>query len=241
MPMLSSIAYWSFLLLVATAILSFSVQKKKLTPAAAIAATGIGILIFTASGIKGILMLLSFFGIGVWATAHKKQIKNKHQSAAGESTGRNVGQVFANGGVAALTGLLMLVNPAHHDLYLLMMAASLASALADTLSSELGMVYGRSYVNVLTFKKETNGLDGVISLEGTIIGAFGALIIGILHGGPIISVLIITIAGILGNFCDSILGATLERKHWIGNNMVNFLNTLIAALLGGLFYLYFIQ
>lgn len=239
--MLFSILYWFSLIVLAAAILNFSVQKKKLTPSAAIAAAAMGILIFKATGLNGMLMLLSFFGISVWATAHKKQIKNKHQSATGENTGRNVGQVFANGGVAALAGLLMLIDPAHHNLYHLMMAASLASALADTLSSELGMVYGRSYVNILTFKKETNGLDGVISLEGTLIGALGALIIGILHGGPIIPVLIITIAGILGNLCDSILGATLERKRWIGNNAVNFLNTLIAALLGGLFYLYFLS
>jgi len=29
------------------------------------------------------------------------------------------------------------------------------------------------------------------------------------------------------------LGAALERKGWLGNDMVNFLNTLAAGLLGG--------
>jgi uncharacterized membrane protein len=38
------------------------------------------------------------------------------------------------------------------------------------------------------------------------------------------------VAGIFGNLCDSILGASLERKQFIGNNTVNFLNTLFAAI-----------
>jgi len=42
---------------------------------------------------------------------------------------------------------------------------------------------------------------------------------------------LIIIAGTAGNLTDSILGAVLERRGIIGNNMVNFLNTLTAALL----------
>jgi uncharacterized membrane protein len=42
--------------------------------------------------------------------------------------------------------------------------------------------------------------------------------------------LLIALAGIAGNLVDSILGASLERKHYINNDVVNFLNTLAAAL-----------
>jgi uncharacterized membrane protein len=42
---------------------------------------------------------------------------------------------------------------------------------------------------------------------------------------------LIVLTGTIGNLADSILGATYERKGAIGNNAVNFLNTLIAALL----------
>jgi uncharacterized membrane protein len=34
-----------------------------------------------------------------------------------------------------------------------------------------------------------------------------------------------------GLFFDSLLGATLERRGWIGNDLVNFSSTLFAALL----------
>jgi uncharacterized membrane protein len=36
---------------------------------------------------------------------------------------------------------------------------------------------------------------------------------------------------------DSLLGATLEKRQVIGNNMVNFLNTILAAITAGLLML----
>jgi uncharacterized membrane protein len=36
-------------------------------------------------------------------------------------------------------------------------------------------------------------------------------------------------AGICGLFFDSFLGATMERRGWIGNDLVNFSSTLFAA------------
>jgi uncharacterized membrane protein len=40
----------------------------------------------------------------------------------------------------------------------------------------------------------------------------------------------IAVAGTIGNLSDSVLGATLERKGIIPNDVVNFFNTLVAAL-----------
>jgi uncharacterized membrane protein len=47
---------------------------------------------------------------------------------------------------------------------------------------------------------------------------------------------VIVFAGVMGNLADSVLGAALERRHYIGNDTVNFLNTLFAALVAGIFY-----
>lgn len=140
---------------------------------------------------------------------------------------------MANGGVAALAGLMIWFNPAQSTLLQLMMAGSLASAIADTLSSELGSVYGSRFYNVLTFRKDQRGLNGVISMEGTLIGVLGAALMAIIYSidfGWGTGSLSIVIAGITGNLIDSVLGATLERRGIIGNNLVNFLNTLAGAL-----------
>jgi uncharacterized membrane protein len=37
------------------------------------------------------------------------------------------------------------------------------------------------------------------------------------------------LAGTVGNLFDSVLGASLERKKVVGNNLVNFLNTVVAV------------
>lgn len=222
-----------FLLLV---VMVICVKKRKLTFSAAVTAGVLGFLVAATSGLKGISMLAVFFCLSVIATSHKKSLKLLIHSDSGEKTGRDAWQVLANGGVAGITAILCFLNPENKQLYLLMMAASLASALADTLSSELGMVYGKRFYNVITFRRDQNGLDGVISLEGTLIGAAGAGIIALIYAGFGQLAFIVTIAGILGNFTDSLLGAVLERKHFIGNNMVNFLNTGIAAIFGCLLY-----
>ncbi|WP_225872728.1 DUF92 domain-containing protein [Pedobacter frigoris] len=223
------------LLLIAAMVLS--VRTRKLTLMGSVAAVIIGGLVFLAAGMKGVLMLMIFFLLGVAATAHKKEFKAKLGDQGMQAGGRTAGQVLANGGVAGLMAVMALLYNSHSAVFLLMMAASLAAALSDTLSSELGTIYGKRFYNILGFKKDENGLDGVISLEGTLIGVLGAFIVGLIYAGISKTSLLITIAGILGNLMDSLLGAVLERKGYIGNNLVNFLNTLFAALAGMIFYM----
>lgn len=218
-------------------IMVISVKKRKLTFQAAITATIIGLLVWQSAQLKGVFMLVIFFLLSVFATAHKKEIKAKLNTDNLTDKARNSKQVFANGGVAGLTALLTIIDPLNSGLYIIMMAASLASALADTLSSELGMVYGSRFYNILTFRKENRGLDGVVSLEGLFIGAAGSGVIALIYSGIHKTGLIVLVAGIIGNLADSILGASLERQHFIGNNVVNFINTIVAALVAAsIFY-----
>jgi uncharacterized protein (TIGR00297 family) len=165
----------------------------------------------------------------------EERVKLTAREHAAHQTTRSASQVFANAGVAGLAGLLCLIWTRREDWLQIAMAASFASATADTLSSELGMVYGRRFYHVLTFQRDQKGLDGVISLEGTIIGMIAAAVIAVIFvaGHPSNSKIfwVIVASGTAGNLMDSLLGATLERKKLITNDMVNFLNTLAAAII----------
>jgi uncharacterized protein (TIGR00297 family) len=211
-----------------------SVISKKLTPTAGVSAFFVGLGIYIGAGPGGLTALAAFFILSTLATAHKKERKAKLESKPQHPERRKAGQVFANGGVAALLGIISIILPQHHSIIALMMVSAISSATADTLSSELGMVYGRNAFNILSFKREAKGLDGVVSLEGTLLGIGGSLIIACIYGAfthfEPIPMIIIIVAGTSGNLIDSILGALLERKHMIDNNMVNTFNTLAGAI-----------
>jgi uncharacterized protein (TIGR00297 family) len=230
---LFSIEYGSVIILLLLLIMAIvSVKKEKLTVPAAMVAVLVGIVVFAGAGYIGFILLGVFFVLGVLATSHKKELKANLHSGAAHTQRRNAGQVLANGGVAALCAAGALVDPENAAVYSMMLAASLASAAADTLSSELGMVYGRNTFNILTFKKEPAGLDGVISWEGSLIGAAGSLAVAAiwsLDAGFGKGTFLVGLAGVVGNLFDSLLGALLERKKYIGNDLVNFCNTLFAA------------
>ncbi len=218
--------------------MAYSITTNKLTVVAALTGGVVACLVFAGAGFTGIAMMTAFFILGSTATSWQKSKKQAFNNAEENNAGRTAGQVLANAGVAAIIGVFVLLFPRFTHLLVLMVAASFASATADTLSSELGTVYGKRFFNIVTLKPDQRGLDGVISLEGTIIGIAGSYLIAIIYAigfGWDINVIWIVVAGTVGNLSDSLLGALLERKNIIGNNTVNFLNTLIAALVMLLF------
>lgn len=228
-------AYLSYLVVALILALGalLSVAGKKLTAIAGVAAFFVGLGIYIGAGPGGLTALAAFFILSTLATGHKKEQKAKLESKPQHPEKRKAGQVFANGGIAALLGVMSTVLPQHHALIALMVVSAISAATADTLSSELGMVYGRNAFNILSFKREAKGLDGVVSMEGTLSGIAGSLIIACIYGAftdfDLVTMIIIITAGTLGNLFDSILGALLERRHMIGNNMVNTWNTFAGA------------
>lgn len=232
--------YTLLILIIITGII-YSVAARKLTFAAALTGGVVASSVFIGAGFTGIAMMTTFFILGSAATSFQQNKKQAFTIAEERKSGRTTGQVLANAGVGGIAGLLVLLYPQLTHLLALMMAASFASATADTLSSELGTVYGKRFYNIISLKPDQRGLDGVISMEGILTGIAGSCVIAVIYAigfGWDLNLIWIVVAGTIGNLSDSVMGSLLERKLYIGNNTVNFLNTLIAALV--MLLLYFI-
>lgn len=233
------ISWFVFLLIGVSAFLSFYFHK--LTLWAAVSGCAISAVIYWGAGANSLALLAAFFILGTFATylkADRKAPFNKNEN----KSGRTAAQVVANAGIGGLFALGILMFPKHTNLFTVVIAASFASATSDTLSSELGNLYGRKFYNILTFKKDEKGLDGVVSLEGSLFGVAGAITIAFIYiigNGWSANFYWIVLAGTLGNLSDSILGATLERRNILNNNAVNFANTAFASMV--LMIIYFLS
>ncbi|MGZ7101404.1 MAG: DUF92 domain-containing protein [Candidatus Angelobacter sp.] len=172
------------------------------------------------------LALLIVFAVTLVATrvgyARKQQLRTAEPAG-----GRTAAQAMANLGIAAL--VVAVAGAAWPVLAL----AALAEAAADTSSSEIGMAFPGKTLLVTNFKPVPAGTDGGISLFGTIaalVGAASVAVAAVATGlAPVRQIAIIIMAGFFGTLVDSLLGAVLERRGWLDNNLVNLLSTAAAA------------
>jgi uncharacterized protein (TIGR00297 family) len=171
-------------------------------------------------------------------------VGHKHKVGAGLThphDGRNIAQVIANLGIAALLAFPvgqfavdMTWGDGHNYQYPLWVIAvlvlsALTEATADTVASEIGQAFGGRPVLLTTLRRVEPGADGAISVWGTLAGVFAAVIVAAAGAWSMHLTLqqssIALVAGVCGLMFDTLLGATLERNGWIGNNVVNFFST----------------
>ncbi len=211
-------------------------RSKSIDGMGALSAILIGTVITAAFGLQGFALMAGFFLVGSTVTKlgyAKKAAMGIAQEKGGARGWRNA---FANGGVPALLALFGLLS--HGPLraaYLIAYAAAVATAAADTCSSEIGKAYGKRTFLITTFRPVPAGTEGAVSVEGTLGGLFGALFIaslGVLTGlFAAEGALIVTLAGFLGALAESAIGTVAEKRGWLDNHGLNALNTAIGAAL----------
>ncbi|MCS3900960.1 TIGR00297 family protein [Methanococcus voltae] len=205
-------------------------KKKFLDTNGIIGSSTMAFIIIMGTSITWLLILFSFLILG--SLISKVGYKKKDKLKMGEKT-RSLKNVLANGLMPLIFVMLYIFNLLDYQTALLGYLGAIAAANSDTFSSELGMVFGGSPRLITTFKKVEVGTDGGITFGGTFFGLIGSFTIGLfamLLFGKIEYLLICTISGIFGNFIDSLVGATLERRSILNNEYVNFIATLAGSL-----------
>ena len=139
-----------------------------------------------------------------------------------------------------ICAVLTYVDKSRANIYKLAYVSSLATKLTDTFQSEIGKAYGKNTFLITNLRKVPRGTEGAISIEGTIAGILGSLIInisayklGIIDQNK--QILISVVSSQIATFIESYIGAKYQKK-WLNNEIVNAINTLIGAILSKLFY-----
>jgi len=207
-------------------------RAKTVSVSGAVGGAVVGTIIYAAGGARAWLFLFLTFVVA--SAASRFGLKRKTLLGIAEDRGgrRGAGNAIANCGVAAIAAVAAATTP-YPLAALLAFVAALTAGGSDTVASEVGKAWGRSTFLITTLGRVKPGTSGAMSLEGTAAGLVAALAlaaIGVALGLTVRTAIVpIAIAATIGALVESALGATLEGPGLLNNDVLNFINTAIAA------------
>ncbi len=192
----------------------------------------VGSLIYGFSDFRGYAMLWIFFAAGTLATRLGRKRKEALGKAEPEGGRRGAANVFANVTVPAFLLVASGLSEAP-SLFQLAAVAAFATALMDTIGTEIGQAVKSPTVLLPDFKAVPPGTDGAVSIAGTLAGLAAAAAFGLagafLFGFDGACAIFVTVAAAFGAMLESLLGRDGASWRVTNGHILNFYNTAAGA------------
>jgi uncharacterized protein (TIGR00297 family) len=212
----------------------FSMRVKAVNFSGLIAGLVVGLSVWIFGGWSWFIIILAFHLVTAQFTHFKYEYKRKLGVAEGKKGARAWGNVFANGGIPAIFAIFERFYPVYFgqsaDIFFAAFIAAIATTTADTLATEIGLLYPREPRLITSLgTKVPAGTSGGVSPLGEIAVVGGGLLIGcvawalaittnlvpsegILAFGPNL-LTVCVVAAFVGSTVDSILGASIQAMY----------------------------
>jgi uncharacterized protein (TIGR00297 family) len=214
-------------LAVATVIATIARCRGALTSGGALGAVTVGTITFGFGGWAWGLVLVAFFTLSTVLSRYRRRDKRAVSDKFQKGGQRDLAQVLANGGLAAVLAVLFYLRPG--PALLAAFLGAMATVNADTWGTELGILSPVPPRLITTARRVPPGTSGGVSLLGTTASTMGALFIGLLafvllsveslsQGGSALPLSWIipstAVSGLVGSLFDSLLGATVQGIYY---------------------------
>jgi len=201
-------------------------------PSGALLGALLGTVVLAFGGAPLYLSLWVFFAVGTLATRFHRARKEAIGKAEEKGGKRGAANVLANVSVAAFCALAAGLAPGG-DVFRLAAAAALATALMDTVGTEIGQAIASPTALLPDFRRVPPGTDGAVSVAGTLAGLAAAAVLAaagfatfLLTARGAVAVLA---AACLGTVLESLLGRAGAPWQVSNGHVLNFVNTLAGA------------
>lgn len=194
-------------------------RLRALTGPGALAAQAVGSATIAAGTAWAVLLLFFFVTSSMLSRAPRPGTSAADVARISGATGpRDAIQVMANGAIfaAAALGSLCAGGPTGTAVWSAIGAGAIATATADTWSTEVGTRWGGTPRHILRGTPVLSGTSGGITVLGSVAAIAGALLTstvahGVQFGVPFAAMVT---GGLAGALADSILGATVQERRW---------------------------
>jgi uncharacterized protein (TIGR00297 family) len=205
----------------------------RITRAGAAAGIACGAIIYAAFYLAGVAVLGVALAVALGASRRPSRAHDVDGPL--DDSRRGARNIIANCGIAALAAIAELADLGlRTELAALWCVAAIAAGSSDTVASELGQAYGGRPRSFPRWRPVVPGTPGGVTALGTAAGICAAAVIAspacLLWLLPWTMLVPVIVGATAGAFVESALATAFETKGLITSDVLNAINTGVAAL-----------